>query len=176
MIKKKSIIILLLLFGCGTTSRETKEKQRLANEVRNQAAIKIAKETYLVPYGTMGQMMYDIQKLGLAFLCYQDIELTHARELLVDAVDSMVGEINANEKIRPYLFNYPFKASNIEIRIFLRNPDGSDVSPGKLSVIEAIDGILEYRIDNSQTNLFTLIQAETYEEAKGKLEQSKRVL
>ena len=58
---------------------------------------------------------------------------------------------------------------NIQIRIFLRNPDGSNPISGRLSVISSVDGILEYDIRDPKTDRLKTILEETYEEAHQKL-------
>jgi hypothetical protein len=70
--------------------------------------------------------------------------------------------INGNERICPYLKNDPFKPENIQIRIFLQKPDGSESELDKLTVIVMLDGKLKYRVDNPETGRFKTIYEETY--------------
>ena len=77
-------------------------------------------------------------------------------------------EKKSNERIRPYLANYPFKPENIEIRIFLFNSDGSSIEPEKLVVISMLDGVLQFKVHSkSKFDYFPLaiVYEETYEEA-----------
>lgn len=69
------------------------------------------------------------------------------------------------------LYRYPFEPKNVEIRIFLKGPDGRAVLHGELSVVSAIGGVFSYEIDNYETKLFTEVLQETYEEAKKKVVQ-----
>lgn len=142
------------------------EKERLADLVIRKTATKLKKETNMRPCGTMGQMLNEIQKLGLSFYYYQPTDIVEARKLLVKSVDAMLQEVNQETKIHPFLIRYPFMPRNIEIEIFLRNPDGKDVKPGTLYVISASDGNLVYQIDHPQTKKLTTIYKETFEEAK----------
>ena len=57
-------------------------------------------------------MMHDIQMMMMGFDFYQGLDIPEARKLLVDAVDEYLAEINANDKVRPYLHNYPFTYQN----------------------------------------------------------------
>src|SRR3990167_4907158 len=148
-------------------------KVTLASEIRNKVAIQLQREKELVPSGTGGQMMHQIKMLALSFDYRKPIDINKGRELLIEAVDEFVAAVNADERIRPYLNNYPFEPKNIEIRIFLRSPNGSDVAPGELSVISALDAVLEYDIRDPKTDRLKTVHTETFEEAVLKINGSK---
>src|SRR3989338_2362660 len=65
------------------------EKQDLANEVRSKVAKQLKQELGLSPCGTIGQMMHEIQVLGLSFFYYQPVDIAEGRKLLVQAVETM---------------------------------------------------------------------------------------
>ena len=79
------------------TSAEA-EKQKLANEIRRKAASHIKQETELRPMGTIGQMLHDVQKLGLSFSYYKPVDIAEGRKLLVYAVNAILKEVNQEEK------------------------------------------------------------------------------
>jgi hypothetical protein len=170
----KIVLFLIGIFisvGCQKdTEYHPSDKQKLANELRARVASKLKKETELRPCGTHGQMMGQIKMLGLSFNYYKPISIEEGRELLITAVDEFIKNVNEDEDIRPHLNNYPFKSKNIDIRIFIHNPNGSDVTAGNLRVITSIDGILEYDIRDPKTNRLTTIYKETYEEALSKMD------
>jgi hypothetical protein len=144
-------------------------KQSLANDVRARTAFQLKREKGLIPFGTAGQMMDEIKMLGLSFQYYKEINIEEARELLMKAGSLLIKEINANELIRPYLDNYPFEAKNIEIKIFLFNPNGTQFDLDKLHYATMVKGKLKYVIRSSENNLYKTIYTETYEEAVDKL-------
>ena len=110
--------------------------------------------------------------LALSFDYRQPTTIENGRKLLIAAVQEFVQSVNAEEQIRPYLQNYPFEAKNVQISIFLQNPDGSKLSSG-LHVISAYEGILNYNIDDPEGPLFKTLLEETYEEALQKLHAQK---
>lgn len=162
-------LILLGITACGPRDLypdpNGAEKQSLANEVRCRVAKHLKKKLNLHPAGTMGQMLHDIEKLGLSFYYYQTVDIAQGRKLLVQAVNEMLDEINQKEQIHPFLCRYPFLPRNIEITIFLMNPDGYDVPKGSLYVIDAIDGYLRYEIDHPTKNGYITVYKETFDEA-----------
>lgn len=110
-----------------------------------------------------------IQIMHCGFHYYGEMNIEEARKLLVKAGEMYLNEINKNERIRPLLFNYPFKPENIQIEIFLFNPDGSLPSPEKLHVISLIGGLLEYTIGARDSQGFRITTKETFEEVAAKL-------
>jgi ribosomal protein L14E/L6E/L27E len=182
-----SFIMAFLIIGCGLNEPKYKKKPsnklKLANEIKdeqlaNEITLKVAnqlKEKYnLIPCGSGGQMMYEIKMLALSFDYYGPIDIEKGRELLLAAINEFKDTVNADERIRSYLFNYPFEAKNIEIRIFLYNLDGSVCDSDKLVVIKSIDGNFIYNIDGPDESSYITIHKETYEEAMQKIEDKSK--
>jgi len=165
------LIMMALSVGCVSKREksaqpyEISEKQRIVNSLRYKAAQETQKQLGLMPSGTAGQMMYQIEMLGLAFDYRKPVIVGEGRELLVRAVDILRDQVNAEKRIFPYLANQPFQEKNIEIRIFLTDPDGRRVKSGELAVITALHGTLSYKIRNSDNLFTTVIHEETYEQA-----------
>ncbi len=166
------IFLLILMSGCHrstTLSKADIEKEKLANEIFHKAATKLKQETNLHPIGTIGQMLREIQILGLSFYYYKPVDIVEGRKLLIKAVNAMLDEVNQGTRIHPYLIRCPFRPRNIEIRIILRNCNGGDVAPGALWGIDASRGFLHYKVDNPSTKGLSIVYKETYEEALERL-------
>ncbi len=171
--KKKSIIFLFALILSSCELKYTiSEKQKLANEIRIKAAIQIKKEKNLTPAGTMGQMMHEIQILGLMFNYYQKLDLKKGREMVIYAAQTLADKINEEKKIHPYLSTCPFPPQKTEIELYLYNPDGSLLPPGELSIVSLAYGIIKYEIEDPETTYLKTIYQETYEEALEKINQN----
>jgi hypothetical protein len=167
------IIILLAItlfsISCENQVYNTSNKQKIANEVRSRVAMQLYKEKELYPSGSGAQMMNEIKMLALSFNYYKNINIEEAREMLISATDKFVNEVNSENEIIKYLYNEKFNQNNVEIRIFLKNRDGSTVSQGNLRVISILEGILEYDIGDPETGLLKTIHRETYDEALKKI-------
>lgn len=165
-------IIFLLFFvfsicSCGRRNfYVSSEKQLLINEIRGNVAVQLKEKYDLYPGGFGGQAMDQVEMLALAFDYYQPLEIEDARELLIAAVQEFLSAVNADERIRPYLANYPFEAGNVEIAIYVHKPDFSDFGPDKLCVIAAERGNLEYKIPGKPFS--KTIHEETYKEVMKK--------
>ena len=162
--------ITFLTNGCGSFfhSRPS-EKEKIATEIQSKTAKKLKNEMGLIPFGFGGAMMYQIKELGLTFQYNHPVDLQQARSMLVNAVNVFLNEINSNEKVRPYLIQFPFDSKNVEIMILLRNPDRSKVDREELSLIVCEKGILKYKTYDADSYLLTTIHKETFEEAVQRL-------
>lgn len=139
--------------------------EKVADRITARTAKKLEKEKHLYLIGTGGGMMYDVRKMSMDFQFYHELDLKESRKLLVDVVEEYLREINNSEKIRPYLHNYPFTVKNIEIGIWIYNPDKTDLPPEKISYISALDGVIDYYGEYSGPPFRKVIHEETYEEA-----------
>jgi hypothetical protein len=149
-------------------------KQQLANFIRYNVARELERDRNLMPCGFGAVMMDQVRMLGISFDCYNEIDIPQARELLVTASTLFLERINSNEEIRPYLKNYPFVPNNIEVIIFFKKIDGSDLELGELQIASIQDGILCYDVQNLQPHLIQTIHKETFEEAVVILKESEK--
>lgn len=170
-----SLLFLFFCLGCNSSGYRPSKKAIIAAQIQNRIAKKLMEEKSLYACGSGAQMMDEIKMLALSFDYYKSIDIEESRQLLVYVAQVFVDAVNQDARIHPYLYNHPFTAQNLEIRIFLYNPDRSDIPFGKLSVISMIGGVLKYKIEDGQDPLFVSVLSETYEEALKKLEQTDRL-
>jgi hypothetical protein len=153
-------------FGCDSSNLDgykASEKEQLANQVIREAFSVLKKEKNLEPFGEGGQMMHQIQMLALSFSYHNPLDIEQAREMLVYVSKTFLGILNKNERIRPYLSNYPFDFKNIDIEIVVRGGDKSDQD--KLVFLSMHRGVLNYNVRELGTIKFKRFYRETYEEA-----------
>jgi len=164
------ILALFIITGCQQSLEyKPSEKSEIVDDIMRKAFIQLQKEKELSPFGTGAQMMDEVKMLALAFSYCKEIELEDGRELLIAAINTFLETINADTRILPYLKPCPFEPKNVQIRIFLRNRDGSPFASGKLCFISAINGTLQYDIHDPQTTRLKTVYEEPYEEALAKI-------
>lgn len=156
-----ALAILMVASNLGSNCKYVKIAHRLTYKV----ASKLEREKGLQFVGRGGQMMDDIQMMAMSFDLYHEVDLKTARKLLIDTTREYLLAINNNEEVRPYLHQYPFTAKNIEIRIWIYNPDRSAVEFDKISYICALDGTLTYEVEKPGKHMSTVIHEEAYEDA-----------
>ena len=166
------LLITVLLSSCDPPPIEpscwaTSPKLSLATEVRLKTLVQLRDEYKLIPYGIGGGMIDEIHCLALSFFYYKELDIEEGRKLLMTAAKVFLDNINKNEPIRKYLNHYPYRPRNIELRIFLKKPDGSECDPDALCIIKVVEGKIEYEIDHDR-RLITIYE-ESFEEAAEKV-------
>ena len=84
--------------------------------------------------GAGGEMMTRIDLLRLCFEYRGDLSEKEARKVVVESVDIFVREINRDEKVRPFLAQYPATANTVSLSITIYNEGGSSREDPLLSV------------------------------------------
>jgi hypothetical protein len=174
MNKYLAFILLLFLFGCSEVNRfrdehKLSKKESIADEILANTAARLKKERELQPCGSGGQMMNQVKMLELAFVYNKPVDIEEGRKLLVYAVETFVSMINKDERIHPYLNNYPFESENVEIKIVITNPNNSSIEPGKICLLTSKRGNFRYITDDSKSELLKTIYEETFFEAQKKV-------
>jgi hypothetical protein len=160
-----SILFCLFLSCCETPSETPVSYITMANRLLSKTAKQLKVEKGLIPIGDMGQMMGNIQAMGLSFQYFHPLSLEEARELLLYASNVFLKNINENKEIRPYLYNYPFTAKNIEILIFVYKPDRSKPNLGSIGFLCMRNGTLTYELVAPKTKASCpILHEEAYEE------------
>jgi hypothetical protein len=154
-----------LLFGCSFFSHQSPRYVQLAANITEKTAERLKEQKNLHLIGTGGKMMDDIQAMDMSFHFYQEVDLKKARDLMAYAVNEYLVDINNSEEIRPYLHEYPFTAKNVEIRIWIYEPNGTNPPLDKICYISSINGILTYYLDFPEKHTIQAIYKETYEDA-----------
>ncbi|MBI5346933.1 MAG: hypothetical protein HZB76_07320 [Chlamydiae bacterium] len=152
------------MIGCSDSG----SRDKLEHEVTRKTVKEICQNKGLKFLGFGGGGPYDIRVLSLSFKTYEKFNVDEARELLIYCGEQFLSNINANEKIKPLLHNYPFTGNNIEIRIGFCKDDGHEVDSPYIAYGGAIEGVVTYYINN-QFNRYEEVFEETYDVALKKV-------
>ena len=115
--------------------------------------------------GTGGGVDDAIHKLNMSFNYYQEVTLEEARGLIVSVVTACLTEINANPKWRPYFTEYPVTEKTLDVRIYIKNPDYSELPLNAINAMSASKGSLEYKIILPGIAPIKTVHEEIYQEA-----------
>ena len=107
-----------------------------------------------------------IRMLDVTFSSNIELTIPIARKLIVELVDDFLREVNENEKLRPYLAEYPFTAKNVKMCVFGKKVKGNN---DLLFSVSSRNADISYRKDNPNGGLLITILEETYDEASHKL-------
>jgi hypothetical protein len=174
-----SLFFLILLLGCSqkdlsgrypTPASLDTEDSRLVDEISNRVFLQLHKENkQLFPVECGGSMMDQIKSLHWGFFHYGEMDIEKAREILISAGNQFLIAFNEDERIRPYLATYPFTPERIEVNVFIKKSDGSELETDKLLVVSIDEGILNYATGTPDGLRLKTVLKETYEEAVMKL-------
>ncbi len=169
------VFILCLLCGCGMQDipngrEQISEKVKLAQEIRSHVARKLMKEKGLIPWGSGGGGIDQIEMLALSFQYRKPITMEEGRDLLLTAVHEFIDAINRDERIHPYLASYPFGSERIEIVIFIEDSKG-DTPSSVVNVVSCRNGICRYEIYDLNPVQVTTVLKETLTEAEYRMQE-----
>lgn len=187
---KKFIFALLAVLFCIMTvpfAKKSESQQkllplislnygRLGETIRNETMKQLAFRYNLAPSGLGGGSIYAVRTLGIHFATNKPLPIEELRILIVNCEEIFLKNVNANKAIRPYLMQYPFQPSGIEIDISSRAPNEElKVTRCPVSAF-AFHGKIKYmliRSDADTSKATTASQyeyiSETYEDARNKV-------
>lgn len=109
----------------------------------------------LVQVSSGGGMKYSVDLVGCSYVGYRKVELSEARRLFVEGVESFCSIFNHDPIIRPYLQNFPFGHNNIELTLSFEDPvSGQRFSPPYISAVFCVHDIIFYRQYDWKTDSF----------------------
>lgn len=188
--KKFIFIVILIIIGIVIFPvKKSKLKQeprpitsldygRLAEVIRDTTTNQLARRYQLSPFGYGGGIMEAVLSLSFDFQINKPLSLEEMRVLLINCEETLLGNVNSNKAIRPYLLQYPFSSSGGEIGIFstvnkeelkiTRRPVTATIWHGKISY-----SFIRPEADTSQRLTMNDYEdiSETYEEARNKVIQ-----
>ena len=167
----KNLLYLFTLFILITScTLFKKDYPEIAHAITLRTAKQLAHEKKMRLVGTSGGMIGQVNSLGMFLKHNSSSEVLEARKLALFVADRFLYNINSDEKVRPYLNNYPFKIEDLEIFIGFPSTDLLHSSPEKIDHIVISNGTFKYKIFNKETQLpDTILLEETIAEAREKV-------
>jgi hypothetical protein len=99
------------------------------------------------------------------FLLNKKTSVEEARELEVKATERFVELVNAHEKVRPYLRDYPWDYNRARIMIAFRKENGQDYPEGVRLILQAKEKIYYFGPEKFPNDIDHM-KEESYIEAK----------
>src|SRR5262245_20330405 len=129
-------IIFYMLFACcslfsfsfheslGFNLNELPIADTILDKVLEKTIIELRKKYPLSMIGVgRGQKDKKKTEIDVSFMLNRFLSKDECRKLLIDITEELLKNINENKDLQPYLYYMPFPYRNLEIRVFLRNPD-----------------------------------------------------
>ncbi len=124
MMKHFCLLVLLLFFVIELQVNAKEYEPPLYVQYVDEVTNTFLKEVYK-KYGfecgaTGGGMPHDVEKISVSLDANQTATVEQARELEINLTERFAQIINAHEKIRPFLREYPFPAGRVSVMISFR--------------------------------------------------------
>ncbi len=166
------IISVIFVSGCQPPSQlQPPEPMRFALDQIEVTSQRLKKSYQIQPIGY--GMKQEFLVLEISFEVRRKISKEEARALLLTCAQEFMDDINANEKLRPYLLEYPFTLSNVGIEFYFRNQDGTFLYDPDLSFAACLpEGFVFSTTDPVKQCGFKEFSTETHEEALALIKES----
>ena len=162
-------MILTLLLGLKVDAKEDDDSPiytRYVAEVTSAFVKEMHKKYGLECGASGGSMPYDVEKISVSLVASGGATIEQARELEVKATERFAQIINAHEKLRPFLREYPFPAARADVTISFRKKGKLFFADTEVEFICHAKNKLHYLApDPERPYVGKLIKDEPYEEA-----------
>lgn len=144
-ISQTKFALVISMFLTLTSFLGKPDYTKLSDQIVKKYCKKVALEKGLFAIGSGGRMMYDIEEVGIHFVSYETMSVEEGRKLYVEIVEDLLKLYNENEKIRPFLHNYPFTIENLNIMVMFEDSNHHLQTTG-LSGISYVKQKVGYKI------------------------------
>ncbi|MBI2810488.1 MAG: hypothetical protein HYX67_06650 [Candidatus Melainabacteria bacterium] len=135
-------------------------------EITRAFSKQMNKEFGLICTATGGEMPHDVEVISLQFTANRSATIDEARELEVRVTEQLIQMVNAHEKIRPFLREYPFTSSRADVGIDFEKPKNTQITQNYVDLVFQAKNRIMYRAENpNNPNLYIGVKDEPYEEA-----------
>ena len=160
---KKAIVSCLgcisFLLAADGEQLDGQEAGRALDEVVRAFEKKMEGKFGLVCCKGGGSMPYDIQRIDIGFETPKSASLDEARKVGVFFMEQFLSMINSDEKVRPYLREYPFTSKRVFMTLSFRQQSGKEL------YVSLVKNEIVYKTCDGPLSKFVEILREPYEEA-----------
>lgn len=169
MINELCLMSCLVIFsGCVALPKHEIE----ADRIMNAYTYHVEKAYGFRSFAVGGGMMDDVKSITLKYIAYEKVDIPTARKMLVQNIEDLLKTINSDEKIRPYLHNYPFTVNNLKFGLCFFDSNNDWIEPPYLGKAILLNGKIHYSLWNEPKDMLETQEEETYEEALQKVNGS----
>ncbi len=184
MIKASKLTLIagiFLCFGCqklDIKQSKNQEESDLVEDLTNKAIASAMRNMYkkhgLKPVGTGGSARDKIKFLSTLYTYNEKVDISHARNLYIDAAQELVDQINLLVELKPFLYEDSFIKERADISIFFQAADGRDPKAGEICILNRSKHGINYYVRDINNKLI-LIYTESVSEALANIEKQKKM-
>lgn len=168
---KKWLWVFCFLMTCNSLHAEQKYI-KLVDRITGKFSKELKNEKNMYLFGYGGSMMNDVEEVFMSFHIVQQATIQEARQLFVEVAERYLARINEDEKLRPYLHNFPFTIDNLDLGIGFENEMRQPHNDLAYVVYCKRTGNIIYNANDPKEDMFYKVYEEPYEEAVKLVNQS----
>ncbi len=160
------IVVMLFISLCSCHRKKQPEYIVLTDKMTVEFSAEMLQEEkfYLTRYG--GRLMDNIKGVSLGYHGKRHATLEEARELFIKYSEKLLQRINEDEKMRPFLNQYPFTENDIEFALSFVQKNNRPFADGSIAYASLIRSkITYYRYEKEGKKRFIEIFEEPYQDA-----------
>ena len=141
------IALMSFLYGGQTLKANDAEEEdypKYVHEIVREFAREVYKKYGLYCESSGGSMPHDVEEISIDFTVRKRATIEEARKLEVELIESFLKKVNAHEKIRPFLREYPFTPRRAGITIAFTKQNGCWSHDGSVVYVNTGKGNLYY--------------------------------
>lgn len=154
-------ILMFFFFSCLYSDFDF---ERESSKILTQF-LKEARQKKIYASGLGGSSGDEIIKINLSLDCYQNLNLSEVRELYLELLNRVINLYNSNEKLRPYLHNFPFNQDNIKLMISFQKTPSKLVPKEYIALVFMAKGKILYKAFDHDEDQFILVFSEDAKKA-----------
>lgn len=159
-----STIFCITLTSCTSIYHKDDKYIELSDKITTQYIKNVCKGRKFSFVGKGGRVTDEVQEISLILETFATVDISSARELIIDKEEEFLELLNGMQEIRPYLLHYPSRADSLGLRIGFKNSRGSFVSPPDIAMVSVFNNIISYKTFEITNRSFTTVYSEPYEE------------
>jgi hypothetical protein len=115
----RALFAIVVLSFCAC-EKKSESYITYVNEVEKQFILEVRKDLHLQCYAEGGSMRNDVIYISLSFMSFSNTNVEDARLIEVELIERFLRIVNNHKKIRPYLREYPFPCTCVDIGILFQ--------------------------------------------------------
>lgn len=166
-----SAILCMLAYSCSSPSQsltgpgEMRQDFAITDQIKYKINCQLSKEGFQT-WGTGGAYYPTIRLVSDSYATdkYRYTSINDVRLLICRVVEMYLTDLNNEKRIRPFLYNFPLTAKNIELsfNFFDKYPD--ELSAPYIASVHCSNGLLTYYSNNEMGKSVAVLK-ESFEQA-----------
>ncbi len=159
------IVVILFISLCSCRREKQPEYIVLVDKMTVEFSANLFQEEglYLSNYG--GGLMDNIKMVSLGYHIKRHATVEEARELFIKYSQKLLQRINEDEKMRPFLNQYPFTEKDIRFRLSFVQKNNRPFTDGSVAHVSLVRENIYYDRYDGEKKRFIEILKEPYQDA-----------